>query len=238
MIGAREDLSAHSIEDGVRSILSVREVTLLADISEDKVRKDIENRVLIPIRPRDADRLFFRWVDVFFLAVVYKSDFLPSSLRKRALDHLEALVEPACRREFYRLRDLNSLMAAKRPWRGPGRLLLSCDEVKLDKYIAIDVKSLVEDLSPCIDLYANGLSRIEEREGVLGGEAVFRGTRVSVRHIGKMFDSGEPVSEIIEDYPFLRENDVRFARLFYKAHPAVGRPPVTESVDHARDTSA
>ena len=28
---------------------------------------------------------------------------------------------------------------------------------------------------------------IEEREGVLGGEAVFRNTRLSVRHIGKMF---------------------------------------------------
>lgn len=236
MVGTRDDLS-EKLSGGVRPVLSVREATLLADVSETKVRKDIETRLLTPIRTSDFDRLFFRWVDVFLLAAVYKTNLLPSNLRKRTLDKLEALVEPACRREFYRFRDLNTLMAAKRPLHRPSHLFLQCDQVELDKYVFIDIRSLVDELSPRVDLYANGLSQIEEREGTLGGEAVFRGTRLSVRHIGKMYDAGESASAIIEDYPYLRENDIKFAQLFYKAHPTLGRPALKEGVGYVGNTS-
>lgn len=236
MAGSRRGLSMDS-SGGVRPVLSVREATLLADVSETKVRKDIETRLLTPIRPRGLDRLFFRWVDVFLLAAVYKSSLLTSTLRKRTLEKLETLVEPACRHEFYRFRDVEKLISAKRPWLRSSNLFAHCDQVKLDKYVFIDVKSLIEELSPRVDLYANGLSHIEEREGVVGGEAVFRGTRLSVRHIGKMYDTGEPASRIIEDYPYLRDNDIKFAHLFYKAHPTVGRPLAREVLGHAGNTS-
>lgn len=236
MVRPRAELSEKP-SYGVRPVLSVREATLLADVSEPKVRKDIESRLLMPIRTSDFDRLFFRWVDVFLLAAVYKSNLLPSTLRKRTLDKLEALVEPACRREFYRFRKLNTLMEAKHPLHRPSHLFLQCDQVELDKYVFIDVKSLVDELSPRVDLYANGLSRIEETDGILGGEAVFRGTRLSVRHIGKMYDAGESASNIMEDYPYLRENDIKFAQLFYKAHPTLGRPAVKEKVGHVGNTS-
>jgi uncharacterized protein (DUF433 family) len=237
MVGADARLPSISSE-GVRPVLSLREATLLADVPETKVRKDIETRLLIPIRVGDPDRLFFRWVDVFFFAALYKNNLLSSTLRKKTLDRLEAMVEPAFRREFYRLRGLDSLLEANRTLVRPSRMLMNCDRVKLDEHIFIDVRSLVDELAPCIDLYADGLSRIEERKGILGGEAVFRGTRLSVRHVGKMYDAGESLSNIVEDYPYLRENDIKFAQLFHMAHPAIGRPTAKGELDYAGDTSS
>jgi uncharacterized protein (DUF433 family) len=68
-----------------------------------------------------------------------------------------------------------------------------------------------------MNLYAYGLSRVEENHAVLGGAAVFRDTRISVRHIGKMTDRGVSMKDILEDYPSLAENDVEFAKLYYRA---------------------
>jgi uncharacterized protein (DUF433 family) len=105
--------------------------------------------------------------------------------------------------------------------------------VDIDRYLSLNIKSVLHRVSPRLNLYRDGLYRIEERDDVLGGEAVFRGSRLSVLHVGKMIDAGESVSNILEDYPYLNEDDVRFASLYYRAHPAPGRPRASGEVDHA-----
>jgi uncharacterized protein (DUF433 family) len=67
---------------------------------------------------------------------------------------------------------------------------------------------------------------ISRRSNVLDGDPVFKGTRLSVLHIGKMFDRGEALENILEDYPYLEGGDIKFAHLYYKAHPTVGRPRI------------
>jgi uncharacterized protein (DUF433 family) len=225
-------------EPEIRAMLSLRETTLLADVPEAKVRKDIETGLLSPIRAENFDRLLFRWADLYVVAAVYKSNLLSGTLRKKAFEELERLVEPFCRRHVYDLLDVETLRAAKCAWQWPSQLFSSCDRLKLDGYLFIDIEKVAEDLAPRVELYARGLSRIEEREGVLGGEAVFRNTRLSVKHIGKMYEGGESIGSIVEDYPYLQENDIEFARLYYKAHPIVGRPPRHEQVDLAGTASS
>jgi uncharacterized protein (DUF433 family) len=224
--------------DEIRAMLSLREATLLADVSEARVRKDIETGLLSPIKTENVERLLFRWADVYVFAAVYKSPLLASALRKKAFEELESLVEPSCRRHFYYFLDVKALMAAKCMSHVPSRLFSSCDRLKLDNYLFIDVEKVAKDVAPRIDLYAGGLSRIEETPGVLGGEAVFRNTRLSVNHIGKMRDSGESIKDIIEDYPYLHENDIEFARLYCKAHPMVGRPRRRDEAYLAGNTSS
>lgn len=56
--------------------------------------------------------------------------------------------------------------------------------------------------------------RIESRPDVLGGEPVFKGTRISVRHVGKLVKKGVPLAELREDFPSLSEDDLVFAALF------------------------
>jgi uncharacterized protein (DUF433 family) len=228
MSPARKRQRRHATVGKIRAMLSLRETTVLADVAEAKIRKDIETGFLAPIKSANAERLLFRWADVFVFAAVYKGDLLSAALRKKAFDELEGLMEPSDRRHYYYHLDANALMAAKLMWNRPSKLFDNCDRLKLDDYLFIDIKKAAKDLAPRIDLYADGLTRIEEKEGVLGGEAVFKNTRLSVNHIGKMREGGEAIADIIEDYPYLRQDDVEFARLYFKAHPVLGRPPRRE----------
>jgi uncharacterized protein (DUF433 family) len=223
--------------DDIRALLSLREATLFADVPEAKVRKDIETGVLPPVWRRNTGRLLFRWADAYIFAAVYKSDLLPGGLRKKAFEAFETVLEPSFRRHFYRSLDIEAVTAATCPRLLPRRLFAPYGRLKLGGYLFMDVEQIAKDVAPRVAVYAEGLSRIEEREGVLGGEVVFRNTRLSVRHIGKMHDGGESVENIIEDYPYLYDDDIAFARLYWKAHPAAGRPRRTEA-DFAGDPAA
>jgi uncharacterized protein (DUF433 family) len=221
--------------DGIRAILSLREAVLLADVSEKMVRKDLETNVLLPVRPVPAkDRPCFRWPDVFLLAAVYRNSHLSRDLRKGLFDRLEMLVAPNHRREnFHRFIDRSYRILEL-----PSQLMTRCERFKVSDYLFIDLDSLFEDVTPRVDLYARGLSWIEEKEGVLGGEATFKGTRLPVRHIGKMFANGESIELILEDYPYLTADDVKFARLYNEAHPSLGRPRTSVEVENDRNAAA
>lgn len=69
------------------------------------------------------------------------------------------------------------------------------------------------------DAYKKGLDRIVSDKKILAGEPVFRGTRLSVRHIGGMRLNGEPTERILEDYPGLSVEDIEFAALYAAANP-------------------
>jgi uncharacterized protein (DUF433 family) len=215
----------HATAGKIRAMLSLRETTVLADVAEAKIRKDIETGFLAPIKSANAERLLFRWADVFVFAAVYKGDLFSAALRKKAFAELEGLMAPSSRRHFYEHLDAEALLADTLTRDRPSQLFGACDRLKLDEYLFIDIAKVVDDLAPRVDLYAAGLTHIEEKEGVLGGEAVFKNTRLSVNHIGKMREGGEKIEDILEDYPYLRKNDVEFARLYFKSHPMVGRPP-------------
>jgi uncharacterized protein (DUF433 family) len=66
--------------------------------------------------------------------------------------------------------------------------------------------------------------RAERDDDVLGGAAVFEGTRLSVAHIGKMAEAGESIDNILENYPNLTEGDVKFARLYFKLIESLRSP--------------
>jgi uncharacterized protein (DUF433 family) len=206
--------------DGFRAILSLRETVVLADVAENAVRKDIEDKVLWPVRFEDKPR--FRWVDVFLVAAVYRNHLLNRKMRKYALDRLENCVAPTFRKDSGVCTANFSRWATI--WERPSDYLVGCEVMELDSYVYLDFNRVRSDLTPRVDLYARGLSRIDEKNDTMGGHAVFKNTRLSVLHIGKLAAGGEPVDNIIEDYPYLDEDDVKFAEIYYIAHPPVGRP--------------
>lgn len=104
---------------------------------------------------------------------------------------------------------------------------------------ALATKKTTAQLGPVAELQIGPLQiEIEERlkqftqwkcrlvtdESILAGETVFPGSRLSVRHVGGMLLRGAAVQEIREDYPYLTDQDIEFARLFAVAYPRVGRP--------------
>jgi uncharacterized protein (DUF433 family) len=63
----------------------------------------------------------------------------------------------------------------------------------------------------------NYKERIERRPSVAGGEAVIKGTRVTLRTVLASLAEGATTPEILEDFPTLTEADVRAAIAFAAA---------------------
>lgn len=221
-------LNGARMEASARALLSLREATMLADVPEKVVRKDIENGVLNAphiYRIKDS-RLRVHWPFVFTLAAIYGNAHLNSALRKRALDevaHSRRLADEglfanhgSVKCPYTKRSDIDRLV----------NVFSSC-HVFLDKYVFLDFSAVVREVNPRVDPYIKGLMRVEEKDNILGGDAVFKDTRLSVTHIGKAFDRGESISNLLEDYNYLSESDIHFARSYYRAHPATGRPPST-----------
>jgi uncharacterized protein (DUF433 family) len=56
--------------------------------------------------------------------------------------------------------------------------------------------------------------RITTNPGILGGKPIIKGTRISVEFILELVASGGSIGNIVSNYPFLAEEDVRQAILF------------------------
>lgn len=65
--------------------------------------------------------------------------------------------------------------------------------------------------------------RVVSDPEVMGGEPTFKDSRLTVRRIGGMLSKGEPIEDIREDYPYLTDEDVKFAKIYFRAYPKLGR---------------
>ena len=90
--------------------------------------------------------------------------------------------------------------------------------------LALDTKSIWNDLDDSLRVYEAGLKKVVSHPETLGGEPVFAGTRIPIRHVGKLASRGIRVSEIKSDYPSLSDDDIAFAAVFSRMKPSPGRP--------------
>jgi uncharacterized protein (DUF433 family) len=74
----------------------------------------------------------------------------------------------------------------------------------------------------------NYQDRIERKPRVAGGEAVIKGTRVTLRTVLASLAEGATTDEILNDFPTLTEADVR-AAIAFAAASAQEDLPVTEA---------
>jgi uncharacterized protein (DUF433 family) len=74
----------------------------------------------------------------------------------------------------------------------------------------------------------NYRDRIERTANIVGGEAVIRGTRVTLRTVLASLAEGATTGEILRDFPTLTEEDVR-AAIAFAAASAQEDLPVTEA---------
>lgn len=78
----------------------------------------------------------------------------------------------------------------------------------------------------------NHQDRITRDPQVCGGEAVFKGTRVTLRTVLASLADGDPAEEILRDFPSLKPEDVQ-AAIAFAAASAEEDLPVPE-VPHIR----
>ena len=92
------------------------------------------------------------------------------------------------------------------------------------KFFVLQLNSISQELSELISQFHQWKSHLVNNPNIMGGKTVFPNSRLSVHHIGKMIERGESLEVIQEDYPYLSELDLKFAPLYVKAYPIMGRP--------------
>lgn len=64
------------------------------------------------------------------------------------------------------------------------------------------------------------MNRITRDPAVMGGKACIRGLRVTVAAIVGQMGAGDPIEQILADYPYLEREDVRQALQYAAARAA------------------
>lgn len=186
-------------------MFSPKEAAILAEVSEKVLRHEMARDILdVQSRPvGKAVRRRLNMRDIFYLRLL---SALPVGL---SVDDR---------------RDLHTMIAQRLT--GKGRWQRRQDGFRLTDGVVVDIATgnLRRDLARRLRLYRRGLRRVESRRDLAGGEPVFSGTRIPVRHIGQLANRGVALTEILEDYPALTADDIAFACLLVALRPDPGRP--------------
>jgi uncharacterized protein (DUF433 family) len=100
--------------------------------------------------------------------------------------------------------------------------------VKADDLLIVDVAQARKQIDAKVLALEEAEAAIHRKKEVLGGEPVFKGTRVPVRTVAAMLAQGASEDEILEGYPALNLRKLELARVWTAAHPARGRPKKLE----------
>jgi len=96
--------------------------------------------------------------------------------------------------------------------------------VKADELLIVDVGEARKQVDRGVRDLEAAEAIVMKDKGTLGGEPVFKGTRIPVYGIVAMLDAGATVDELISGYPKLTARMLDLARIWATAHPRRGRP--------------
>jgi uncharacterized protein (DUF433 family) len=192
--------------------LTLEELAALADVSPGRVRKELEENI-VPKRREGSAHLVFGPRDVFYFRLVkhVEGDGV-LTLNKRVRRALHAAI--------MHIRPANDNVELTEPlWRKTG---LGWELTAVQGWF--DARQPFAETMRNVRLFVHGKRRLVSRPDVLGGEPVFKGTRIAARHVGDLVKKGVPHSELKEDFPFLNDEDLTFAALFASLPRPPGRP--------------
>lgn len=96
--------------------------------------------------------------------------------------------------------------------------------VKADDLLIVDVEEARKQLQARMADLEEAEAAIGKVKGVMGGEPVFKGTRIPARLVAAMLEQGGEEWDILEGYPSLTPRMLELAKIWAAAHPARGRP--------------
>ena len=102
----------------------------------------------------------------------------------------------------------------------PRKAVLSVDE----GLVKVDLQQPRRDLAASLRELRRARSLVVTDPDTLGGDPVFRGTRVPVHSIAAMLEQGSTEADILQGDPRLTAQMVRLAPVFAQAYPIRGRP--------------
>lgn len=96
--------------------------------------------------------------------------------------------------------------------------------VRADDLLIVDVAEARKQLNARIRDLDEADAMIGRVKGVMGGEPVFKGTRIPVRTIAAMLAQGADEADLLEGYPSLTARMIELAKIWTAANPTRGRP--------------
>lgn len=104
-------------------------------------------------------------------------------------------------------------------------------KIKADDLLIVDVGEARRQLAQRARDLAEAEADIHSVKGkytaIMGGQPVFKGTRIPVRMVAAMLEQGADEDNILEGYPNLTRRRLELARVWVAAHPSRGRRPKT-----------
>lgn len=188
-------------------LFSVNEAAAIAEVSPDTIRTALEKKTVAPSHKRrigKAIRHQFSVGDVLLLKLLAEFPFALSKEDKSSLAQIFAR---------------GARKAARWSLRGDDLFYRSGDI-----QISVQCKTFRQTVAANLAAYRWGRRRILSSPEILGGEPVFRGTRIPVHHVASLYRKGASEREIADDFPSLGPRDLAYARLVARFGERPGRP--------------
>jgi len=96
--------------------------------------------------------------------------------------------------------------------------------IKADDLLIIDVAEARRQVAAGVKELDEAEAAIHRVKSIMGGDPVFKGSRIPVRLVAEMLDQGVGAAEILVGYPKLNPRLLELAKVWVAAHPARGRP--------------
>lgn len=188
-------------------LFSVNEAAAIAEISPETIRTALEKKAIAPSFKRRTGKVVryqFSVGDVLFIKVLVEFPFALSKEDKQSLA---------------KILSRGNRTAAR--WSREGADLVYRSG---DIQVSVECKAFRQKVARNLSAFRWGRRRIVACPDVLGGEPVFRGTRIPLRHVASLFRKGVSEKEVAEDFPALSSRDLAYARLFSRLGERPGRP--------------
>ena len=188
-------------------LFSLSEAAAIAEIPLDTVRTALEKKAVKPSHKRktgNSVRHQFSVGDVLFVKLLAEFPFPLSKQDKKSLAQI--LARGDTRSAHWSLQGANLVYRS-----GYMRISIQC-------------KAFRQTVARNLSAYRWGSRRIMSSPQILGGEPVFRGTRIPLQHVVSLCRKNVPEQEITQDFPSLSARDLAYARLVARLGPRPGRP--------------
>lgn len=181
--------------------LTLKEAAALADVNEKFVRRTLETVLDRPSSKHGRRRFGVR--DVVALRLLGS---LPLRMDPKSTQDAVTVLTKRRRESGAWVREGGALVLT-----GPVRVVIPIEEIEADA-------------ARKLRTFRECARRVSVRDDVLGGEPTFEGTRIPVRHVGRLVLRGESLARLREDFPRLSDEQLEFAGWFARLGPPPGRP--------------
>ena len=192
-------------------LIPTAEAAFIAGLSDRQMNRVVDEHLMpdVLFERVGSTRRFTRLCAAFAKFYFDDGNWLVASARRQVLDELTQRVVQLQRKE-------DVLFLLKLPRKFNWKVANHSVEVDMAPYVT-EVFSRVKDVSEADALVATD-------PAVMGGMAVFAGTRVPVDTVLGSLSAKVDMARLKASYPFLTEAHIQAARIHEEVHPRRGRP--------------